>query len=193
MSGSSKASHARREQRTRSRSRSRSPPRCRRQNGGRCSASSRGDWRTNRSSSTASRRLKGSKTTPMEVFNRHKAETGINLSMCGFYWHSTRLARAGTDWIFNEGKPLFQSKCTNNLVSWDIVREMLFQFKKTMDQKYRNILYHGMRGADCDKCKYWDNVYLEHLANIETNDVVMQDISDEEMLSAAMEVDGTHE
>lgn len=114
--------------------------------------------------------------------------------MCGFYYHSTRLARVGTDWIFNEGKPIFQSHAINNLITWDVAREMLFSFKKFIDQKYRNIMYHGMRSENCDKCNYWDNVYLEHLANVESAcNTSIQDVTDEEMLEAAMEIDGTNE
>ena len=61
------------------------------------------------------------------------------------------------------------------------------------------ILCHGMlwhfgRGGYCNKCEYWDNVYLEHLANVDSsNDVVMQEISDADMLEAAMEIDGSSE
>nr|UMB41520.1 NP1 [Bocaparvovirus carnivoran2] len=195
MKSSSRASSAR--QTSHHRSRSRSPRDSRLQSGERCSESSASRWRRNRSSYTASKTSPLSrrpKTTPMEVFNQHRAKTKTDISMCGFYWHSTRLARSGTDWIFNSGKPLFQSKCSNNLVSWDVVREILFEFKKTIDQKYRNMLWHFGRGGYCNKCEYWDNVYLEHLANVDSsNDVVMQEISDAEMLEAAMEIDGASE
>lgn len=89
---------------------------------------------------------------------------------------------------------MFQSKSENNLISWENAREMLFEFKKMLDQCYRNMLWHFARGGYCDKCEYWDNVYLEHLANVDSsNDVDMQELSDAEMLEAAMEIDGTHE
>lgn len=88
---------------------------------------------------------------------------------------------------------MFQAKCTNNLVNWETVREMLFSLKRNLDQKYRNIMWHGMRGGHCDKCQYWDNVYMEHLANVNNDDVIMQEISDEDIIAAAMEVDGTNE
>ncbi|AEM37594.1 NP [California sea lion bocavirus 1] len=193
MSSSSRASHNRRHQRAMTRSRSRSPLDSRRRSGERCSGSSRRDWRTNRSSFTASRTSRTAKTTPLDVFNRHRAETKTGLPLCGFYYHSTRLARRGTDMIFNITKPKFQEKAVDNKVTWDVVRELLFDFKKSMDQSYRNMLWHMARGGKCDKCEYWDQVYMQHLANVTSPDVHMQDVSDEDMVSAAMEVDGTHE
>lgn len=91
--------------------------------------------------------------------------------------------------IFDVMKKEFQSRCTENKLDWAGVREMLFHFKKTMDQQYRNMLWH-FRNTKCEKCDYWDNVYCKHVANVEQSP---QEISDEDMLKAAMEVDGASE
>lgn len=129
--------------------------------------------------------------TPWVVFSEHKAKTGTDLQFCGFYYHSTRLARNGTDWIFNKGKPLFQSKSKNNVCEWGEVREILFEFKKWIDQGYRNMMWHFKNGQPCIRCGYWDDVYGQHLANI-THTSADQDVTDEEMLESAMEVDGAN-
>lgn len=126
----------------------------------------------------------------MDIFNGHKKETGTDIPFCGFYWHSTRLARAGTDFIFNESKPRFQLNCTNNMVPWEFVREELFQLKKTLDQKYRNMLWHFAMGDKCTKCLYWDNVYQQTLANVDTKPEPEPEVTDQEMLELAMEIDG---
>lgn len=91
--------------------------------------------------------------------------------------------------IFDDMKKEFQSRCTENKIDWGGVREMLFKFKKTMDQQYRNMLWHFLN-TDCEKCTYWDEVYRKHVANVEQSP---QEISDEDMLQAAMEVDGASE
>ncbi|AGL09953.1 hypothetical protein [Bat bocavirus XM30] len=179
----------------RSRTRSRSPIRrnesYRHRNGVKFSESKKElQLRRNHSSSGASRRSKTTKMTPWAVFSEHRAKTGAGIGYCGFYYHSTRLARAGTDWIFNKGKPLFQSKCTNNVCEWSDVREILFDFKKWIDQSYRNMMWHFKHGQPCARCAYWDDVYGQHLANVKP--VPIQDISDEDMLEAAMEVDGAN-
>lgn len=130
------------------------------------------------------------KTTPWEVFSQHKAISGTDVQTCGFYWHSTRLARAGTDYIFNKGKQDFQSRCKNNKADWPDVREILFNFKKYIDQNYRNIMWHFSKGQPCNRCLYWDNVYSEHLAKVTS--VPSQELTDEEMAEVAMEIDGTN-
>ena len=67
----------------------------------------------------------------------------------------------------------------------------MFNQKKTLDQMYRNMMWH-FRHTPCDKCKYWDNVYSEHLANV-TSHPQDTEISDADMLKAAMEIDGASE
>lgn len=126
---------------------------------------------------------------------KHRAEHPEVGDFCGFYWHSTRLARKGTDYIYNEAKPGFQGRATDNKITWDDCKELLFNFKKTMDQHYRNMLWHFRRGGECQKCTYWDDVYLQHLAKVQqdqTDDSL--DISDAEMLSAVedMEANGAN-
>lgn len=122
---------------------------------------------------------------------KHRAENPGVTDFCGFYWHSTRLARKGTDWIYNEGQRQFQTVSKNNVIGWGDCKEILFKFKKDMDQHYRNMFWHFTHCKDCGKCEYWDNVYLQHLARVNTpTDLV----TDAEMLSAVeeMEVDGAH-
>lgn len=130
------------------------------------------------------------KHDPFKIFPAHAAKTGCSKAFCGYYWHSRRLAKKGTDWIYDEGKKMFQSKAKNNKVEWGEVREMLFSLKKMIDQSYRNMLWHFGK-SECEKCNYWDEVYLKAIANV-TNDS-SQEIDDEEMLQAAMEVDGSNE
>lgn len=78
------------------------------------------------------------------------------------------------------------------------MREILFSYKKAMDQRYRNIMYHLALGGNCDRCKYWDEVYKAHQAQVELDKVPPSgsstEVKDEEMLELAesMEVDGTH-
>lgn len=78
----------------------------------------------------------------------------------------------------------------NNVVKWDDVREMLFDFKKHIDQKYRNMMYHFSRGGNCSKCEYWDNMYLQHLAQVETTPT--SEVTDQEMLDMAEQLDGSN-
>lgn len=117
------------------------------------------------------------------------AEHKPDMGYCGFYWHSTRLARKGTDFIFTEGKQEFQKRAKDNKVEWGDVREILFLYKKTFDQLYRNMLYH-FRNTDCKRCDYWDDVYLQHLAHVQSSDLQNKEITDAEMLEVAMEIDG---
>lgn len=145
-----------------------------------------------RSSFTASKTWKQKKTTPFDVFAKHKAEHKPDLGYCGFYWHSVRLARRGTDHVFSESKQEFQRRARDNRVEWADVREILFKYKKDMDQLYRNMLWH-FRNTDCDKCKYWDNVYMQHLAHVQPSELQNKELTDEEMLEVAMEIDGPSE
>nr|AXF54186.1 NP1 [Porcine bocavirus] len=135
---------------------------------------------------------KKNKTNPYEVFSQHMAKFKPDKSYCGFYWHSCRLARKGTDYIFTEGMRDFQKRCKDNKCEWKDVREILFGLKKVLDQGYRNMMYH-FRHTQCEKCNYWDEVYKMHLANVSPSETEPQELTDEEMLAAAMEVDGAHE
>ncbi|QEV86959.1 NP1 [Bocaparvovirus carnivoran6] len=143
--------------------------------------------------------VKSNKTTPIDVFMHHRAkEQDVCPPFCGFYWHSTRLARMGTDYIFNIAKGKFQEMSKNNVISWDQCRDMLFDFKKMLDFKYRSMLWHFAMGENCDKCTYWDKVYSAHLAHIalptqEEEPIDPTNVSDAEMLEVAMEVDGTNQ
>lgn len=86
---------------------------------------------------------------------------------------------------------MFQAKCKENKVDWGDVREILFEYKKHSDQKYRNMLWH-FRERACDKCLYWDDVYRRHIAEVKPENCHLQDeVSDADMVQAAMEVDGT--
>lgn len=116
------------------------------------------------------------------------AEFQPDLGFCGFYWHSTRIAKKGTDYIFSEGKQSFQKRAKENKVEWNDVREILFEMKKSVDQMYRNMLWH-FRHSDCERCKYWDEMYATHLAKVKLLD--SQELSDAEMMQAAMEIDGS--
>lgn len=85
----------------------------------------------------------------------------------------------------------FQKVAKDNKVGWMDCREILFEFKKTLDQWYRNMFWHLRFSHDCEKCNYWDTVYAQHMAKV--NDV-SNEITDEEMLEAVddMEVDGSN-
>lgn len=61
-----------------------------------------------------------------------------------------------------------------------------------LDQYYRNMMYHFALGGNCEKCNYWDDVYKKHLANVNTV-FSPTEISDTEMLEAAMTVDAAQE
>ncbi|AMD43873.1 NP1 protein [Bat bocavirus] len=192
---SSRSYNTKQSSRTKSsyRSRSRSPlaQASHRQNGDSGSESSHRDRGNRQSSYTALKQSRRARTTPIEVFTRHRAANNVDIQYCGFYWHSTRLARAGTDWIFNEGKQKFQERMNNNVIKWEDCRELLFDFKKCQDQKYRNIMYHLSRGGHCHKCEYWGNMYLQHLAQVETEQT-QPEVSDQKMLEMAMQLDGTN-
>nr|WCR62142.1 MAG: NP1 [Parvovirinae sp.] len=134
------------------------------------------------------------KTTPAHVFSEHRARTGTELGFCGFYWHSNRLARLGTNLVFDKARRDFQQAAVDGRIGWTDFREILFQFKKLLDQSYRNMMYHFSLGGNCDKCTYWDEVYKKHLAGIDNDDSdAMQcspptggdEVSDQEMLDLA--------
>lgn len=91
--------------------------------------------------------------------------------------------------IFDDMKKEFQSRAKDNKVEWGDVRELLFKMKKTTDQWYRNMMWHFLY-TECENCEYWDEVYRRHVANVECSS---QEVSDEDMLKAAMEVDGASE
>ena len=86
---------------------------------------------------------------------------------------------------------MFQSKCCENKVEWVDVREILFEYKKHSDQKARNMLWH-FRERACEKCVYWDDVYKRHIADVKP-ECSQGEVTDEEMVQAAMEVDGSHQ
>ena len=86
----------------------------------------------------------------------------------------------------------FQKRWKDNKCEWKDVREILFGLKKVLDQGYRNMMYH-FRHTQCEKCNYWDEVYKMHLANVSPSETEPQELTDEEILAAAMEVDGAHE
>lgn len=155
--------------------------------------SSHKDQNKNQSYSTASRpyQTRNQKTTPFNVFTEHRSLTNTDIQFCGFYWHSTRIASKGTNDIFNTLKQSFQSRAINGKITWDGVREILFEQKKTLDQYYRNMMYHFRLGEKCERCCYWDDVYKKHLANIPTTSVSTE-ISDSEMLEVALSFDATN-
>ncbi|QDS02906.1 NP1 [Bocaparvovirus primate3] len=128
----------------------------------------------------------GNKTNPYTVFSRHRAANPDAPGWCGFYWHSTRIARDGTNEIFNRCKQQFQELQVDNKLDWDGVKEILFANKKIMDQKYRNMFWHFRNMPDCNRCDYWDDVYRMHLAKVSSQ---VPDVSDEEMLAAAEVMD----
>lgn len=129
----------------------------------------------------------------MTVFAQHRSMLSPEQrekagSYCGFYWHSTRIARKGTDGIFNTYKAKFQEIAICNKIDWDQTRELLFSFKKEIDQCYRNMMYHFRHSPQCENCKYWDDVYTRHLAKATEpayNPCVTQggdEVTDEEMM-----------
>lgn len=121
--------------------------------------------------------------TPYDLFSEHKASTGCKHDFCGFHYHSARLANLGTTYIYDIMQKKFQEKSTDNKIDWKITKEMLFALKKMLDQKYRNIMYHGMMGGNCHKCKYWDKIYTEYLSSRACNNESSLEISDQEMLA----------
>lgn len=115
-------------------------------------------------------------------------------SFCGFYWHSSRLTRAGTDYIFGDCQQKFQACAKDGLINWNNAREILFMYKRTMDEKYRKMMWHFSQGDECNNCKFWDEMYKNkdkpRLTPIpEISDVEMLDAADE---VEAMEVDGAN-
>lgn len=143
------------------------------------------------SGSAAGNRWKSSKmvkprANPAQVFAEHRKREGIQFDFCGFYYHSTRIASKGTRYIFDMAKKDFQSVAKQNCVTWDQHRELLFTFKRCLDNMYRSMMYH-FRFTDCQKCGYWDDFYRQHLANvtpIETVPPSSIEVSDVEMLEA---------
>lgn len=168
-------------------------------NGEKNSDSSGGKKEKNPSCSTASKTCltatqkqnHKNKYNPYHIYSRYNAKHNTGKSFCGYYWHSTRLARKGTETIFGKMKQDFQSKATDGKIGWEGVKEMLFNFKKEQDQAYRNMMWHFLN-TECDKCIFWDDVYRKQTANVSPDDD-FQEISDEECIKAAMEVDGTCE
>lgn len=81
----------------------------------------------------------------------------------------------------------------NNVITWDQCRDLLFDFKKNLDYKYRSMMWHFSMGEQCHKCNYWDKMYAGHLANVSlsTQEEDSDTVTDAEMLAVAMEVDGT--
>lgn len=123
---------------------------------------------------------------------KHRAANPGVADFCGYYWHSTRLARKGTDYIFNDGQQAFQKVAKDGKIGWAEHRELMFTYKKTMDQLYRNMMWHFTHAHDCNKCEYWDNVYTMHLAKATVPTVT--ELTDAEMLEAvdAMDVNGSN-
>nr|AJC01336.1 non-structural protein [Human bocavirus] len=156
-----------------------------------CTASKISDPVTKTKENTSGKR--DSRTNPYTVFSQHKASHPDAPGWCGFYWHSTRIARNGTNAIFNEMKQQFQQLQLDNKIGWDNARELLFSQKKSLDQQYRNMFWHFRNASDCERCNYWDNVYRMHLAHV-SSQTESEEITDEEMLSAAesMETDASN-
>ncbi|ALT04903.1 NP1 [Bocaparvovirus lagomorph1] len=139
---------------------------------------------------------------PPKVFcATHRADSPDAPAVCGFFWHSNRIAGKGTDWIFTRGKQLFQERAKNNVIDWDMARDLLFSFKRECDQWYRNMLYHFRLGEPCDKCNYWDGAYRKYCARVNADyekeinaTSASQELTDEEAaaaLDAAM-ADASH-
>nr|AHK26982.1 NP1 [Porcine bocavirus 3] len=133
-----------------------------------------------------SRKTAKPRANPAQVFAEHRKREGIQFDFCGFYYHSTRIASKGTRYIFDMAKKDFQSVAKQNCVTWDQHRELLFTFKRCLDNMYRSMMYH-FRFTPCQKCEYWDDFYRQHLANvtpIETVPPSSIEVSDVEMLEA---------
>nr|AHK26967.1 NP1 [Porcine bocavirus 3] len=127
------------------------------------------------------------RANPAQVFAEHRKREGIDLDFCGFYYHSTRIAGKGTRYIFDMAKKDFQSVARNNCITWDQHRELLFTYKRCLDNMYRSMMYH-FRFTECHKCDYWDNMYRQHLAGVSPIETVapssVGELSDVEMLEA---------
>ena len=131
-------------------------------------------------------RAKAKRANPAQVFAEHKKREGIDIDFCGFYYHSTRIAGKGTRYIFDLAKKDFQSVSKNNCITWDQHRELLFSYKRCLDNMYRSMMYH-FRFTECHKCGYWDDMYRQHLANVTPIESVppsVGELSDVEMLEA---------
>lgn len=126
------------------------------------------------------------KVSVVDTFVKFKAKHNTEMSFCGFHWHSWRLAKKGTDKVFDEMKAEFQSRCKEGKVEWVDVREMLFRFKKSMDKDYRSMMWH-FRFTGCEKCDFWDDVYKRHIANVYHEPP--QELTDEELLAAVQETE----
>nr|QBA84373.1 MAG: NP1 [Porcine bocavirus 3] len=143
------------------------------------------------SGSLAGNRWKSSKMAkpkqnPATVFMEHKKREGLDMDLCGFYYHSTRIAGKGTRWIFDVGKKEFQSVARQNCITWDQCRELLFTYKRCLDNMYRSMMYH-FRFTECHKCHYWDDFYRQHLAGVSPIETIPPSSlgdSDVEMLEA---------
>ena len=127
------------------------------------------------------------KQIPATVFMEPKKREGLDMDLCGFYYHSTRIAGKGTRWIFDVGKKEFQSVARQNCITWDQCRELLFTYKRCLDTMYRSMMYH-FRFTECHKCDYWDDFYRQHLAGVTPPETVapssIGELSDVEMLEA---------
>lgn len=143
------------------------------------------------SGSLAGNRWKSSKMAkrqnPAQVFAEHRKREGLDLDFCGFYYHSTRIAGKGTQFIFDVAKKDFQSVARNNCITWDQHRELLFSYKRCLDHMYRSMMWH-FRFTECHKCAYWDDFYRQHLAGVTPPETVapssVGELSDVEMLEA---------
>nr|AVW82253.1 NP1 protein [Rodent bocavirus]AVW82257.1 NP1 protein [Rodent bocavirus]AVW82277.1 NP1 protein [Rodent bocavirus] len=122
----------------------------------------------------------------VDTFVKFKAKHNTEMSFCGFHWHSWRLAKKGTDKVFDDMKAEFQSRCKEGKVEWVDVREMLFRFKKAMDKDYRSMMWH-FKFTECEKCDFWDDVYKKHMANVYHEPP--QELTDEELLAAVQETE----
>nr|AHK26991.1 NP1 [Porcine bocavirus 3] len=142
------------------------------------------------SGSLAGNRWKSSKmvkrANPAQVFVEHRKREGLDLDLCGFYYHSTRIAGKGTRYIFDVAKRDFQAVARGNCITWDQHRELLFTYKRCLDTMYRSMMYH-FRFTECQKCLYWDDFYRQHLAGVTPPETVPPssvELTDVEMLEA---------
>nr|AGS15058.1 NP1 [Porcine bocavirus] len=124
--------------------------------------------------------------TPALVFAAHREREGIDLHFCGFYHHSTRIAGKGTRYIFDRAKKDFQSVARKNCTTWDQRRELLFTYKRCVDNMYRFMMHH-CSFKDRQKRDYWDDMYRQQLAGVTPIEIVppsVAELSDVEMLEA---------
>nr|QBA84376.1 MAG: NP1 [Porcine bocavirus 3] len=126
------------------------------------------------------------KQNPATVFMEHKKREGLDMDFCGFYYHSTRIAGKGTRYIFDVSLDTFQSVARQNCITWDQHRELLFTYKRCLDNMYRLVSLDTCIAGHL-YCGYWDDFYRQHLANvtpIETVPPSSIEVSDVEMLEA---------